>query len=137
MKTKMTAKMTKKEFFNRKNRNKIYNIYETIIWQAHSWSNEYDKHIKTLRALKDKYRTTEHIWELLDRVENDCGSNYELEAFCRCQQLTDDSAFKVDTVQYEIIQTDIMKFTTAIGKIKQVIDFIDYVEDKELTVRAK
>ena len=48
MKTKMTAKMTKKEFFNRKNRNKIYNIYETIIWQAHSWSNEYDKHINQM-----------------------------------------------------------------------------------------
>ena len=133
-------KMTQKEFFSKKNRGKIYNIYENVISQAHYWSDEYNKLIKTIRALKDKYRTTDHIWELLDRVENDCGSNYELEAFCRCQQLTDGSSFssiKVDPIDYDVLQIDIMKFAKAVGKMRQTMDFIQYLEEKDLSVRAK
>lgn len=128
--------MTKSEFFKRKNRDKIYQIYKDVIYSAYEFSDKYYDCLNQIKAFKDKYRMNNYIWEMLDRVELDCSSNYEMDAYCRCQQLKE-KAFYVNTVQYDVAQIDIVKFTKAIGKMEQLIDLITYLEDNELGVRSK
>jgi hypothetical protein len=73
---------------------------------------------------------------MLDRAENDCGSNYEMFSYCRCQQLKVKD-FNVTPVEYDVLQNGIIRLSTAIGRMKQVIDFVEYLETNELSVRAR
>lgn len=128
--------ITKKEFFSRKNRKQIYQVYEKAVDYAYDLSERYANKLSVLRKRKDEYRTNSHIWKILSDVESSNSSSFEYCAFLRCNNLKR-TAFVVSPAEYDNIVLDAQKLSRAIGKMESTIDFIDYLEHNNLVVRVK
>lgn len=126
----------KREFFNRKNKKRIYSIYEEVVDRAYELSQEYYNNMEYLQELKSKYRTNTYIWDILSSLEyNSTGASYHCSA-TRCQHLKS-TPYKVDTTTYSVIITDITKLSAANGKMRGTFNIIEQLEHQELTIRAK
>lgn len=128
--------LTKRKFFKRKNRTKIYNVYTTAIDRACELAERYQNKVTILRSRKNDFQTGSHIWSLLDRAEKEFTSTFEHYAYLRCANLKC-SAFTVNLTEYDELVQDIQKLTNAIGNISALLEVIDYLERNELKVRAK
>lgn len=127
--------ITRKEFFKRKNRKRIYMAYENTVNRAYDLSESYAAKLTTLRKRKDDYRANSHIWKILNKVEQDNSSSFESCAFLRCNNLKR-TAFVVSLEEYDNISLDIQKLARAIGNMDGVLSFISHLEQNELGVRS-
>lgn len=128
--------LTKREFFKRKNRKKVYDVYVDAVDRAYELSERYANKLSILRKRKDEYRTNSHIWAILNKTENDNASSFEYCAFLRCNNLKR-NAFIVSIEEYDNIILDTQKLARAVGSIDGVLDFIDYLEHHNLVVRVR
>lgn len=128
--------LNRREFFKRKNRPKIYNVYAQAVDRAYDLSERYQSKVIILRNRKREFSTGSHIWTLLDKTEKEFTSSFEHEAYLRCNSLKR-NAFTVNIAEYDNIILDTQKLANAIGYISAVIDFVDYLDQKKLKVRAK
>ncbi len=128
--------MTKREFFRRKNRASLYNIYENAISRAYDLSERYLTKVNILRNRKNDFQTGSHIWILLNNLEKDITSSFEYYACLRCNSLKQ-TAFKVNMKEYDEVILDTQKLANAIGKMETMLDIVDYMERNTLKMRAK
>ena len=128
--------LTKREFFKRKNRNKVYSTYEDTINRAYDLSERYYNMVSILHSRIKGYRKDSYIWQLLNKVEHDHASLYDFCAFQRCNNIKR-SAFIVNVNEYNEIILDTQKLARAIGAIDSTLEFVDYLERNELKVRVK
>lgn len=128
--------LTRKQFFKRKNRKHIYNIYESTIDTAYELSQEYYNNVDHLQELKGKYRTNTYIWDILSNLEyNSTGGIYHCSA-TRCQQIKS-APYTVTVNTYNVLVTDITKLSAANSKMSGTFNIIEDLEHQELTIRAK
>lgn len=123
--------ISRRKFFKRKNREKIYNIY-----YAYDLSETYERVLNNLRKTKDEYRCNYHIWKILSDVEYDTTTAFQSCSFLRCNNLKR-AAFLVSLQEYDSIILDTQKLARAIGNIEKTLSFVDYLENNNLVVRAK
>ena len=128
--------LTKREFFKRKNHQKVYSVYTTAVDRAYDLSDRYQSKVNILRNRKRDFQTGSHIWTLIDKAEQDLTSSFEQCAYLRCANLKRNN-FVVSPVEYDALVLDIQKLSLAIGSISGLLDVIDYLERNELKVRAK
>ena len=128
--------LTRRQFFKRKNRKYIYNIYQSTVDRAHEVSQEYYNNVERLQSFKNKYRTNTYIWEILSDLEyNTTGASYHCSG-TRCQQVKS-TPYKVDIQAYNVLINDIAKLSAANGKMRGTFNILEELEHQELTVRAK
>ena len=128
--------MTKKEFFKRKNRNKVYNQYDCMVSNLYELSNTYKRKVMNLRALQQNYRTTEHIYNIITEILNDVTCSvetcaYEIGTMCR------NSNYKIDMDLFTSLQYKIGILEASIARISTVETIVNYFERNELQVRSK
>lgn len=127
--------ITKREFFKRKNRNTLYHIYEGAVNDFASITEQFNGKLNTIRNLKNQYRNSEHIYHLLDAMENDMSSS-----FYRCTfyegQLIKSSNFIADMKIYQSLNTHISRLTRGVGVMESLINTLTYLERNELGVRS-
>lgn len=128
--------LTKREFFKRKNRQKVYSVYATAVDHAYDLSDRYQSKVNILRTRKRAFQTGSHIWTLIDKAEQDLTSSFEQCAYLRCANLKRNN-FIVSPIEYDALVLDIQKLSLAIGSISGLLDVVDYLERNELKVRAK
>ena len=127
--------ISKKELFKRKNRNTLYQIYEDNVNTLASLAERFEGKLKTIRELKHQYRNSEHIYNLLSKMESnmDC-------SFYNCPfyegQLIKSSSYVVDVDVYRTLPELIIRLRSAIGEMDSLIDTINYLERNELGVRS-
>lgn len=127
--------ITKRKFFNRKNRKEIYHNYKLTLNHAFNISEDYITKLRQLRDLKDTHRMNTHIYEMLCKVERDVTSDYVDEAILRCQSLNKNN-YIVDSGIYEQIMYDMTYLRLTIGRMSGIITMIKYLEDNELGIRS-
>lgn len=128
--------MTKKEFFKRKNRNKVYNQYDNMVSNLHEISNTYKNKVANLRALQQNYRTTEHIYNIITEVLNNVTTSYETCAY-EVGTMCKDSNYKVDMDLFAFLQYKIGILEASIARISTVETIVNYFERNDLQVRSK
>ena len=128
--------LTKKQFSARKNKDQIYSIYEATIDQAYELAECYSKKVALLRNRIRDFQTGSHIWYWLTEIEKDQTSSFEQCAYLRCVNLKR-TAFTVSLNEYEAITLDVQKLATSVGIISAALEFVNYLEQNELKVRAK
>ena len=128
--------LTKRQFFKRKNRKHIYNIYRSTVDRAYELSQEYYNNVDYLQELKGKYRTNTYIWDILSNLEYNTTGAYHHCSATRCQHLKS-TPYKVDVIAYDAVNTDIATLSAANGKMRGTFNIIEELEHQELTVRAK
>jgi hypothetical protein len=128
--------LTKRQLFKRKNRSQLYTIYEDTITAAYEIAERYESELTTLRNRKADFRSNTHIWNILNGTELDNTRTFESCAYIKCCSLKR-NAVTVTVSEYQSINDDIYMLSKAIGNIRAVLDFVNYIERKELTVRAK
>ena len=127
--------ISNKELFKRKNRNTLYQIYEDNVNTLASLAERFEGKLKTIRELKHQYRNSEHIYNLLSKMESnmDC-------SFYNCPfyegQLIKSSSYFVDVDVYRTLPELIIRLRSAIGEMDSLIDTINYLERNELGVRS-
>lgn len=128
--------LTQKQFFARKNKNQIYTIYDDTVGQAYELAERYSKKVALLRNRIRDFQTGSHIWYWLTEIEKSQTSSFEQCAYLRCVNLKRTS-FIVGLDEYKAITLDIQKLANSVGIISSALEFVDYLEQNELKVRAK
>lgn len=128
--------LTERQFFARKNKDQIYNIYENTVGQAYELAERYAKKVELLRNRIRDFQTGSHIWYWLTEIEKNQTSSFEQCAYLRCVNLKRTS-FIVSLNEYEATILDIQKLANSVGIISSALEFVDYLERNELKVRAK
>ena len=128
--------LTEKQFFTRKNKDQIYTIYENTVGQAYELAERYSKKVELLRNRIRDFQTGSNIWYWLTEIEKNQTSSFEQCAYLRCVNLKR-TAFTVSLNEYEAITLDVQKLATSVGIISSALEFVDYLEQNELKVRAK
>lgn len=128
--------ISKKEFFKRKNRNTIYHIYENSVNVLASVTEQFNGKLNTIRNMKNQYKNSEHIYHLLDAMENDMSDSFHSCAFYH-GQLIKSSNFIADIKVYQCLHNYIARLERGIGTMGALIDTITYLERNELGVRSK
>lgn len=128
--------ISKKELFKRKNRNTLYHIYESAVSDLAGITEQFNGKLNTIRKLKNQYKNSEHIYHLLDAMENDMSSGFYSCPFYR-GQLIKSSNFIVDVREYQSLNLDIARLTRAVGTMESLINTLTYLERNELGVRSK
>lgn len=128
--------MTKKEFFKRKNKSKVYNQYDNMVSNLYETSNTYKRKVSNLRSLQQNYRTTEHIYNIITQVLNDVTSNFETCAY-EVGTMCKNSNYKVDMELFTSLQYKIGILEASIARISTVETIVNYFERNELQVRSK
>lgn len=127
--------ISKKELFKRKNRNTIYNMYEGSVNTLASLTERFKARLKTIRELKHQYRNSEHIYNMLSKMESNMDCSFYNCAFY-AGQLIKSSSYIVDVDAYSSIPELILRLMGAIGEMNSLIDTISYLEQNELGVRS-
>ena len=130
----MTIK--KKEFFKRKNHNNIYRIYENAVSDLSNITEQFNGKLNTIRKLKNQYKNSEHIYHLLDAMENDMSNGFYSCPFYE-GQLIKSSNFIVDVKVYQYLNLYIERLTRGVGTMESLINTLTYFERNELGVRSK
>lgn len=128
--------MTKKEFFKRKNRIRVYNQYDNMVSNLHETSDTYRKRLILLRHLQAQYRNTEHIYNIITQVLSDVTSSYETCAY-EIGTMCKNSNYKVDMQLFDSLQYKIGILEASIAKMSTVENIIHYFESNELQIRSK
>ena len=128
--------MTYKEFFKNHNRNCIYNNYDYQVSSLHSAAKAYERWLKILRELLDKYRNTDHIYTLISEVIDDVTQSYETEAYHLGLIIKEDN-YKADVDLLAVIPYKICSLDFATGRMKGIYEFVSYITDNELQIRSK
>ena len=127
--------ISKKELFKRKNRNTLYNIYESSTTTLTSLAEQFEAKLRTIRNLKNQYKNNSYIYDMLCKVEDNMDSS-----FYNCSlsigQLIKSSNYIVDLKAYQRLGNDNARLLRAIGKMESIIDTINYLERNELGVRS-
>lgn len=127
--------ISKKELFKRKNRNTIYNMYEDSVNTIASLTERFNGKLKTIRELKHQYRNSEHIYNMLSKMESNMDCSFYNCPFYK-GQLIKSSNYIVDVDAYSSIPELILRLMGAIGEMNSLIDTINYLEQNELGVRS-
>ena len=115
--------ITKREFFKRKNRKQLYNIYDDVIKKSYELSNDYFNNLETLNEYKSEFRTNTYIWDMLEALEYNVTHPAYLCSATRCQQIKS-TACKVDTSTYAILIIDMNKLSAANGHMEELFNII-------------
>ena len=127
--------LTKREFFKRKNRKQLYNIYENAVENSYELSNDYFNNLETLNEYKSEFRNNTYIWDMLEAIEYNVTHSSHLCSATRCQQLKS-TPYKVDALTYGILLKDINKLSAANGQMRGLFNILDYLKREELGIRS-
>ena len=127
--------ISKKELFKRKNRSTLYHIYEDVVNTLASITEQFNGKLNTIRNMKNQYKNSEHIYHLLDAMENDMSDSFHSCAFYH-GQLIKSSNFIADIKVYQYLHNYILRLERGIGTMGALIDTINYLERNELGVRS-
>lgn len=126
----------KRKLFKRKNRSTLYHMYENEVHTLASLAERFEGKLKTIRELKHKYKNSEHIYNLLSKMESNMNCSFYNCAFYE-GQLIKSSSYIVDVNVYQSLPELIIRLIGAIGEMNSLIDTINYLERNELGVRSK
>lgn len=125
----------KKEFFKRKNRNTIYNTYQKSIHTLNSLAEQFEAKLKYIRNYKDQYKNSEHIYDMLCKLESDMDSSFYLVALYE-GQLIKSSHYIADINVYQYLDNYSIRLLRGIGMMDNLINTIEYLERNNLGVRS-
>ena len=125
----------KKEFFKRKNRNTIYHIYENSASTLASLAEQFEAKLRSIRKYKDQYKNSEHMFDILSKLESDMDSSFYNVALYE-GQLIKSSPYTVNINVYQHLDNYNARLLRGIGMMDNLINTINYLEMNELGVRS-
>ena len=126
--------ISKKELFKRKNRNTLYHMYEDAVNTLAGVTEQFEAKLITIRELKNKYKNSEYIYNMLHKTEEDMlGSFYQCPTYQG--QLIKSSHFVVDLTVYQYLHNYIDRLVRAVGQMDCLINTVNYIEANGLGLR--
>lgn len=125
----------KKELFKRKNRIRLYHMYENAVDTLAAVTEQFESKLKAIRKFESQYKNSEHIYNMLYRMDENMSDSFNACAFYK-GQLIKSTPFTVNMDVYENIHSYIATLLRGIGNMECLIDTITYMEMNELGVRS-
>lgn len=127
--------ISKKELFKRRNRNTLYHMYEDGANTLASLAEQFEVRLKSIRNYKDQYKNSEHMFDILSKLEYDMETSFYNEAVYE-GQLIKSSHYVADLNVYQHLDNYNARLLRGIGMMDNLINTINYLEMNELGVRS-
>lgn len=127
--------ISKKELFKRKNHNTLYHMYENSANTLATLAEQFEAKLKSVRKYKDQYKNSEHMFDIISKLENDMDSSFYNVAVYE-GQLIKSSHYVADINVYQCLDNYNARLLRGIGMMDNLINTINYLEMNELGIRS-